>query len=237
MEKSPGMLYALVLPVCNENTVETNLRINNLTDTLSTEEFYVVAGIQYFLVIDGSKGASGDYGVLIDLPGECPLIKVEYWGKTDLCEGDQWPGFWTNWGHSNYQWYKNGTLIPGATTASYTSSSTGAYHVRITENGCTGSSVPVNVRMDSRPDTARISSLGDNTFCQGGSVILKLDNSLAFPVNWAKNEELIASATGSNYSADETGSYSLFTVNGVCRVKSENSIEVSVIEPDRKSVV
>jgi hypothetical protein len=50
------VLYVMVLSVCNENTVEKSLRIYNLTDTLVTGEFYVVAGVQYFIVVDGNKG-------------------------------------------------------------------------------------------------------------------------------------------------------------------------------------
>jgi hypothetical protein len=231
VDKSPGMLYAMVMPVCNENTVETNLRIYNLTDTLITDEFYVVAGIQYYIVVDGSKGASGDYGLKIDLPEECPVIRVTSWGNLDHCDGDYWPGFYTSWGHDNYQWYKNDILIPGATSSSYTTSSPGTYLVKIAENGCTGSSLPVIVRSDPRPDTARIVSLDVTTFCHGSSVTLKLDNSISYPLNWAKNEVLISGAEGNSYSAFETGSYSLYSINGACKVKSENSIIVTVLDP------
>ncbi len=231
VDKSPGVLYAMILPVCNENTVERSLRIYNLTDTLITDEFYAVAGVRYYIVVDGNNGASGDYGLLVDLPGQCPAIKVEYWGSIDHCDGDQWPGLSTTWGHSNYQWYKNGIPIPGATNSNYTTSSAGSYIVKITENECTGASTPVVVRSDPRPDTARIASLGVTTFCLGSSVNLKLDNSVTFPVNWAIDEQLIAGAAGNSFAADMTGSWSLYTINGACKVKSENSIDVTVLDP------
>ncbi|MCU0462701.1 MAG: C10 family peptidase [Bacteroidales bacterium] len=231
VDKSPGMLYAMIMPVCNENTVERSLRIYNITDTLISEEFYVVAGVQYYLVVDGQNEASGDYGLKIELPEECPSIKVEHWGSLDHCDGDSWPGFYTFWGHDNYQWYKDDISIPGATSSSYTTSSPGTYLVKIAENGCTGSSVPVVVRSDPRPDTARIVSLDVTTFCHGSSVTLKLDNSVSYPLHWAKDDVLISGAEGSNYSAFETGSYSLYTVNGACRVKSENSISVTLLDP------
>jgi hypothetical protein len=231
VEKSPGMLYAMVIPVCNEKTVETSLRIYNLTDTLVTGQFYGIAGNQYFIVVDGQKESSGDYSLLVELPQECPQIKVEYWGNTDLCDGDHWPVLSTFWGHNNYQWKKDGLSIAGATSSSYTPSLPGTYHVEIMENGCTGSSSPLTVRMDNRPDTAIIGSIGDTTFCYGSSVELKLLNSVSYPVNWARDGEFIENETGNTVTADETGSYSLYTINGACRILSANKIEVNVFDP------
>lgn len=231
VEKSPGMMYALILPICNEKTVERSLRIFNLTDTLITEQFYAIAGITYYLVVDGHKGAHGDYSLLVELPKACPEIKVEYWGSLNLCDGEFWPGFWTFWGHNNYQWFRNGEAVPGATTSWFSPTIPGDYHLEITENGCAGSSDIFRVRMDMPPDTARIASLGQLEFCYGGSVTLQLDNTVSYPVNWAKNEALIEGATNSSYSAAESGKYALYTINGACKVKSENFIEVKVLAP------
>ena len=231
VDKSPGVLYAMVFPICNENTGEQPMRVQDLTDTLATDDFYAIAGTQYNIVVDGSKGASGDYGLHVDLPGQCPSVKVDFWGKIDMCNGDSWPGFRTTIGHSNYQWFKDGASVRGANYYYYNPSSTGAYYVEITENGCTSVSEILTVRSDSRPDTAHIASLGATTFCQGSSVNLKHDNNVTYPVNWAIDDLLIAGATGSSYSAAVSGSYSLFTVNGACRVKSKNTIDINVLEP------
>jgi hypothetical protein len=92
VEKSVGMLHAMIMSVCNEKTVETSLRIYNITDTLVTGQFYAVAGNQYFLVVDGEKAASGDYSLLAELPKMCPVVKIQTSGKTDLCDGEPFPG-------------------------------------------------------------------------------------------------------------------------------------------------
>lgn len=231
VDKSPGILYAMILAICNENTVERSLRVYNLTDTLVSEDFYIIAGVRYFIIVDGSNGASGEYGLMVDLPGQCPEPEVEYWGSIDHCEGDPWPEFWTAWGYSNYQWFKDGISIPDADRQSYSPSSPGLYHVKIGDNGCTGASSPVLVRSDTRPDTASISTTDTTLFCQGGSAILHLDNAVTFPYNWAKDDQLITGATGESFNALESGSYSIYTINGACRVRSENIIDITVLDP------
>lgn len=231
VDKSPGILYAMLLPVCNENTVERSLRVYDLTDTLVSEDFYVIAGTHYYIVVDGDQGAAGDYGLFVDLPGQCPVPEIEYWGNPDHCEGDPWPELWTSYGYNNYRWYRDGVAIDGATRSSYSVLSPGSYQVKVTENGCQGASEPIIVRSDAPPDTARIACTDTTRFCMGSSVTLDLDNSVAFPLNWARDGMLLEGAQGSSYNAFESGSYSLYTINGVCRVKSENSIEVTVIDP------
>jgi hypothetical protein len=230
VEKSVGMLHAMVMPVCNEKTVETSLRIYNITDTLVTGQFYAVAGNQYFLVVDGEKAASGHYSLLIELPKQCPAMKIQASGKTDLCDGEPFPGLWTTWGYNNYQWVKDGAPVAGAVNSSYTTLSPGIYHVEVRENGCTGSSAPVTVRMDLRPDTAHIISLGDTVFCYGSAVTLKKINSVSCPVNWARNDSPIENETGNTVSVSETGIYSLYTINGACRITSANKIAVKVLD-------
>ncbi|MBC7000693.1 DUF11 domain-containing protein [Cytophaga sp. FL35] len=42
-----------------------------------------------------------------------------------------------------YQWYQNGTLVPGAILSSYTPNEAGDYFVRVTKGGCTYDSQPI----------------------------------------------------------------------------------------------
>jgi hypothetical protein len=230
VEKSPGILSAMILPICNENTIETLLRIYNLTDTIISSSFYAVAGNQYFLVVDGENGATGDYALKVDLPGECPGIKVEYWGKTDMCDGDPWPGFWTDWGYGSYQWFRDDEAIPGATGSSYTAAAVGDYHVEVSENGCVAASPAVAVRRNMPPDTARIVTAAPLSFCEGGSALLQLENSVLYPLNWALNDTLLPGATGTTITASDQGVWSLYTINGVCRVRSSNTLAVSLLK-------
>ncbi|MCU0456153.1 MAG: C10 family peptidase [Bacteroidales bacterium] len=231
VDKSPGILYAMILPVCNENTGNQPLRLHNLTDTLASDEFYAVAGIHYYIVVDGYKGASGVYGLKVELPGECPEAVIEYSGKTDLCDGEPWPYLRVPVDHSTYQWLRDGIKIPEATSCYYNVRSEGSYTVEITENGCKTVSSPLIIRSDPRPDTANISSSGPAVFCPGGSILLKLDKSVNYPFNWAVDDILVPSATGTSFYAGHTGTWSLYTINGACKVRSSNTIDVTVLQP------
>ncbi|MCL5246046.1 DUF11 domain-containing protein [Cellulophaga sp. 20_2_10] len=42
-----------------------------------------------------------------------------------------------------YQWYQNGTIVPGAIFSSYTPNEAGDYYVRVTKGGCTYDSQPI----------------------------------------------------------------------------------------------
>ena len=45
----------------------------------------------------------------------------------------------------NYQWFLNGNIISGATSANYTPTSIGNYQIQVTSNGCTNISNPYNL--------------------------------------------------------------------------------------------
>ncbi|HRG90253.1 MAG TPA: T9SS type A sorting domain-containing protein, partial [Chitinophagales bacterium] len=52
----------------------------------------------------------------------------------------------TSYNASGYQWYRDGVLIPGATSATYVTTQGGSYTVVVTgANGCTAQSLPVVV--------------------------------------------------------------------------------------------
>lgn len=227
-EKNTGRLLAIILPICNENTYLKNIWFSDITDTIGFADLYVTAGTEYFIVVDGEAGVSGEYALKVDLPQECPSVEVEIYGKTDLCDGDSYPSMGTQWGANSYQWFKDGVAIAEQTDSWFSASSVGSYHLEMTENGCTSSSEIITVQMSFPPDTAQISSSGDLDFCQGGSVELSIANTLTYPYNWAINGELIEGATLENYNASEPGIYTIITQNGSCSVQSQNSITVSI---------
>jgi PKD repeat protein len=224
IEKNPGNLHAMILPICNENTYLTNIWFSNVTDTAGYTEFYATAGTEYFIVVDGENGVSGEYALKVDLPGECPKVELQLSGDTALCDGEPFPSLWTSWGANSYQWFKDGEEIMGENGSYYSVSSVGVYYLELTENNCKAASESINVEMSFPPDTAQITSSGALVFCPGSSVELQLANTVKYPINWALNDELIPGADSESYTATQAGEYSLFSFNGSCSLPSKNTI-------------
>lgn len=227
-EKIPGKMHCMVYPICNENTWTASIWFSNIIDTLATESFYVNAGMEYYVVVDSKLPTQGEYGVKIDLPQECPNLVLNYWGELELCDGDFFPSFGTSWGYISYQWYKDNIALPNETWSNYNPTQPGSYFVVVEENGCTAHSDTLTVSMSFPPDTATIISLGATEFCHGGNVNLQLDNSVAYPLQWAKDGELIPGETNNLLTVNTAGNYSILTTNGSCTVESDTIIEVIV---------
>ncbi|MDD3741979.1 MAG: C10 family peptidase, partial [Bacteroidales bacterium] len=227
-EKIPGIMNCMVFPICNENTWLGSVWFNLTTDTIGYSDFNVSAGTEYFVVVDSKLPVQGDYGVKVELPGECPEPVIEYWGDLNLCDGEPLPNFWTAWGYSNYQWFKDGLAIPDEIYSNLMPTEVGTYYVEITENGCTGQSDPITINMSFPPDTANIVAAGPIEFCEGESVLLQMDNGVLYPLQWTLNDEDIPGANSDTYIVTEPGIYKLLTTNGSCSIESFTSIEVFV---------
>ena len=67
---------------------------------------------------------------------------------------------------TTYQWYKDGTLIAGATLQSYTANASGDYTVAITNgNSCGATSLPVTITVNPLPAKPTIGASGLTAFC------------------------------------------------------------------------
>ncbi|MDD2634699.1 MAG: CARDB domain-containing protein [Bacteroidales bacterium] len=227
-EKIPGKLNCIVYPICNENTYLATIWFNNITDTLASEVFYVNAGMEYYVIVDSELPVQGEYGVKINLPQECPNLVLGYWGDLELCDGDPYPSLDAMWGYTNYQWYKDELVLANETWSNYMPEQPGNYYVVVEENGCTAYSDTLTVSMSFPPDTATIVSLGAIEFCNGGSVDLQLDNSIAHPLQWTQDGEIIPGETNNLLTVNTSGNYSIITTNGSCSVESDTIIEVVV---------
>lgn len=117
-----------------------------------------------------------------------------------------------------YQWKKNGTNITGATSSSYTATTAGSYQVQITQGSATATSNPVTVTVTNL--TATITPAGPTTFNAGGSVVLNANTGSGYTYQWKKNGTNITGATGSSYTANSAGSYTVVVKSGTCSVTS-----------------
>ncbi len=108
---------------------------------------------------------------------------------------------------TNYQWYRHGVLISGATERNYTATQNGNYQVRMTLGaGCTATSAYAVIRSINPEITVTSSS------CE--SVTLTASSGSNY--QWYRHGVLISGATERNYTATKAGNYQVrvTTVNG-----------------------
>lgn len=90
-----------------------------------------------------------------------------------------------------YQWYKNGTLISGATTSSYIVYSAGTYKATVSASGCPSKSDQIVI-------TSNLPAVTNDTLCQAGQAALSISGT--GPFDWYKTYTGGSSVyTGNNY--------------------------------------
>ena len=115
----------------------------------------------------------------------------------------------------NYQWKKDGVNISGATSSSFTATSSGSYQVNIISGACSSLSSPANVLVTNTL-TASITASGSLNICSGGSVLLSANTGSGYIYQWKKDGFAIFGATNSTYAASSGGSYQVKIISGTC---------------------
>jgi len=229
-ESLEGSTKLILLAACNENSLLNAYEIWNPEDTVLSESFRVIGGLDYYLVIDGNDdmgNSEGAYSIRLNLPKECPKPIISYYSSVDKCEGDHAAYIYTDWAYSNFQWLKDGVEITDAVNSGYSAPETGFYTVKVTENGCTGQSEGVQVSYSPKPTLAEISALSDTVFCEGNSVQLLLNTGTSYSYQWTNNDIAIQGAESLSYEAGVTGIYRAEVTNLSCTIKS-NPVNVTV---------
>ena len=125
-----------------------------------------------------------------------------------------------------YAWYRNGSLITGASAISYNTNLGGSYRCVVTNtNGCTANSNYINV-FTGTGSTASIT--GSTTFCAGSGNILTANTGSGITYQWYRNTVLQNGATSSTFNANSNGTYYVVESSS-CGTAQSNSIVVTQI--------
>jgi glucose/arabinose dehydrogenase len=173
-----------------------------------------------------NTGLSTTSATINIIVGTCPTPLITANGPTTMCSGSV--TLKTNYVSGNlYQWKKDGVDISGATSYSYTASSTGSYQVKVIQGSCVSWSAPTKVSIGNTLK-ATITAGGPTTFCTGGSVKLYANTCSDYTYQWKKDGSSIPGATASTYTAYTAGSYQVkVTLSGSSAYSSLVNVTVS----------
>jgi membrane carboxypeptidase/penicillin-binding protein PbpC len=137
-----------------------------------------------------------------------------------------------------YIWYKDMAIVQDSTLAIYEVTSLGVYRVQVVDGSCSSISVSDTIRQGGVVISPVIASQpNSNIICgSNGVVILTLTNATIYTnpvIQWYKDNQIIAGATGIIYQAKDSGIYKVQIIDGNCGAFS-NTIQV---HKDTASVV
>ena len=128
-----------------------------------------------------------------------------------------------------YQWYKDGTIIPGATGSTYAASTGGVYTIVVTNTTttCTATSTGSTVIVVA-PPVAAITPSGPVNLCQNDTLTLAGNTGTGFTYQWKRGAvNATGTSTGSTYNATQDGSYTLVvTANGCSTTSAATTITI-----------
>lgn len=171
---------------------------------------------------------AGDYSVVVTNGNDCsdtstvatiivnplPFAPLSPGGPVNICPGNTailhtspGPGL-------NYQWLLNNVPIPGATDDTLITGQAGLYSVVVTNaSNCADTSMAVFINVFQLPP-AFITFAGNDTVCQGDTVLLEGPPIVGLLYQWQINGADISGATDANYAATVSGNYTVVVQSG-----------------------
>jgi len=187
----------------------------------------------YFLHVmnsSGCKNKTEDIRVIVfPNPGK-PLIKTD--GLLETCEGDS-VILSVDYiqGHS-YQWKLNGGVV-GANSNRHISRNSGTYTILISNiYGCSAQSVnAIEALFHPLPLVGTISQIGnDKKFCKGESISLSVPLNTSYKYAWKNNASMISDASSNQYTARESGKYTVEVTSEKGCSKVPEAVNIDVVE-------
>jgi hypothetical protein len=186
------------------------LNISGAKDSM----FYVKTTGKYQLIITdtitGCSGVSNTDSIIINTN---PTSPITYIGNGIKCMGDSLKLRANATAGLTYRWFKNSSLISGASDSIFYVKTTGAYQVEVTNNnGCKTISNNANILIDSLPNT-NISFAGNTQACGSDTVYITAISKPTYSYIWKESGNVIAGATTNTILVLANGSYTVTITN------------------------
>ena len=209
--------------------------VNNIASGISTATYTTTQAISIKAVCTNAAGCKSNSNTLQSQINPKPIVNATAAGPTTVCTGAtvQLQAQATT-GYS-YQWFKNNIAIAGATNATYTASTSGAYKYVASLIGCTDTSNIITVTVKEKP-SVYITTPNTTVICNGQGALLQANPSTGYSYQWQMNGFDIAGATNSTYTATIGSYYNVIISNGTCTNTSPpisisvNSLPVTIIQ-------
>jgi len=150
---------------------------------------------QYRCVISNGVCDTNSNAAILTVYCIAPTVNLA--GSNSYCQGTPVNLFATNGSGYTYQWYLNGTVIPGTTNANYSTLVAGNYSVRIDSGGCYGISPAQTVSFFSLPNVGISNSTG-TVICSGSPVTLNGTGAVSYSWNNGINNNTVFYPTSTN---------------------------------------
>ncbi|MBC8045965.1 MAG: T9SS type A sorting domain-containing protein [Fimbriimonadaceae bacterium] len=134
-------------------------------------------------------------------------------GSTTICNGSNLILNATTGTGYTYKWYKNGILVPPATSASMIITKAGNYKVEISNGTCSDISEAITVTVNPKPNATINNVDVTNDICVDASIRLKANSGAGFSYQWYKGVVALAVATSNIYFATTIGNYKVKITN------------------------
>ena len=194
--------------VSTDNVTFTNVASGGTATSYSPG---TLTSTRYYRALLTSAGGCTATTNVVTITVVCPAATITA-SSTTICSGSSVT--LTSSATAGNQWYRNGTLIGGATAQTYSATTAGTYTVIVTTGGCTSPpSSGITLTVTTTPTTPTVTA-SSTTICSGSSVTLT--SSATAGNQWYRNGTLIGGATAQTYSATTAGTYTVIVTTGGC---------------------
>ncbi|MGU3376558.1 hypothetical protein [Chryseobacterium sp. M5A1_1a] len=215
----------------SSSTIGNQWYLNGTLISGATGQTYTAntAGTYTVIVTTSGCPSTPSSGITVTVNPIPPALNILAGGPMTFCTGGSVVLTSTYNTTGAYQWYKDGVLIPSATSNQYTATASGVYTVTRTLGGCTSpASAGTTVTVNPIPPTLNVLAGGPTTFCTGGNVLLTSTYNTTGAYQWYKDGVLIPSATSNQYTATASGVYTVTRTLGGCTSLSSAGVNVLV---------